>query len=251
MGLENAILIFVSTLGLAFSHCVGMCGGIVIAYSRGKMISINPLNQILLHGLYTIGRISSYAFLGVLAWFIGASLSLTNAYFYIFLGGLLIFLAFSYTFFPKILSKLEPNLSKVAWFSALFGYFLRSKSKTSFYALGVLNGFLPCGMSYFFALNALSFGSIEASVLSMVIFGIATSVPLLLIGFVFGSGFRAKFAKAFKWLGFICMLGLGSLHVIDGVQILNGKEPHVHSPLLFAPDPDDSSTDHHHHHHHH
>lgn len=51
---------FLGSLG----HCIGMCGGFVMAYSAKIDTSNTSLFQFFAHLSYNLGRISSYTFLG-------------------------------------------------------------------------------------------------------------------------------------------------------------------------------------------
>lgn len=69
----------------------------------------------------------------------------------------------------------------------------------SFYGLGVLNGFLPCGLVYFFLASAAASGSALWGAVIMLIFGLST-VPALLglgfmVGFLHGNGLRETMIK--------------------------------------------------------
>ena len=56
-------------------HCVGMCGGIVAAFSFRADGSTPPFR---LHLAYNLGRVSSYVLFGALAGALGASLKLAE-----------------------------------------------------------------------------------------------------------------------------------------------------------------------------
>ena len=59
-------IISIAFLG-SFGHCVGMCGGIVIAYSSTKIKSHwTKQVQAFAHLLYSFGRITTYMILGAL-----------------------------------------------------------------------------------------------------------------------------------------------------------------------------------------
>jgi len=59
-------IISIAFLG-SFGHCIGMCGGIVVAYST---IKINPqsskVTQGVAHLLYSLGRVLTYSTLGAM-----------------------------------------------------------------------------------------------------------------------------------------------------------------------------------------
>jgi len=54
----------------------------------------------------------------------------------------------------KFLTKFEHSLSSSSWYQSAFRYILKDRSLYSFYLLGLLNGLLPCGLVYFFAVEA-------------------------------------------------------------------------------------------------
>ncbi|HFU75397.1 MAG TPA: sulfite exporter TauE/SafE family protein, partial [Arcobacter sp.] len=57
-------IIAIAFLG-SFGHCVGMCGGIVIAYSSTKIDdSFSKVKQSISHILYSFGRVTTYTLLG-------------------------------------------------------------------------------------------------------------------------------------------------------------------------------------------
>jgi sulfite exporter TauE/SafE len=63
----------------SFGHCIGMCGGIVVAYSS---IKINPKNskltQASAHLLYSFGRVFTYSLLGAIFGALGGVVLFSN-----------------------------------------------------------------------------------------------------------------------------------------------------------------------------
>lgn len=230
--MDNIVGIFFTALSMAFAHCIGMCGGIVIAYSSGKISKdMRFITQGFSHFLYNIGRITSYIFIGIVCGFIGHKVSMNpiiSAWFLIVLGCFLILFAFLYVFFPRIIANFEPNPHKFSLFRKLFAYFLESKSLLSFYFLGVLNGFLPCGMVYYFAGIALASGSILNGMFTMGIFGFATLIPMFILGFIFGISLKVVYRNFFLVLGFIGMMILGGVNVYKGVNKLQNLATQHH-----------------------
>ena len=60
----------------------------------------------------------------------------------------------------------------------VFGHLLKQRSVGSLYALGLLNGLLPCGLVYVAAAAALAAGSILMSGVYMAAFGLGT-IPMM------------------------------------------------------------------------
>lgn len=232
--------IFLTALFMALAHCVGMCGGIVVAYSGGKLSSSMPLmRQAMGHLLYNSGRITTYMLLGLVCGLVGYQIHLNpmvSAYFLIVLGALLVGFALLYAFFPRVLSALEPNIARLPFYRRLFAYLLGAQNPASFYLLGALNGFLPCGMVYYFLALSLASTSVWGGVVSMGVFGLATSLPLFVLGFALGLGSKVAKRKIFLWLGFVGMLTLGGWNIYQGVMKLQGRvSSHMHHGGMQSP----------------
>lgn len=231
MTISSATLIFLAALGGGFSHCIGMCGGIVLGYSNGKSSLLSSSKIFLSHLLYNFGRISTYVIIGLVAWSLGAFLNIHNAYVAVILGALLILMAIGYKFFPRLIAKIEPNITHNNAFSRAMSYLLRSRKLHSFYFLGFLNGFLPCGMVYFFTLHALTFHAPLDAALCMLIFGIGNSIPLLGLGLFFS--IKGNFRTFLSNLSFIFMLTIGVYQISLGImEFMGHHNHHHHGPLV-------------------
>lgn len=230
--MENLVVVFLTALSMAFAHCIGMCGGIVIAYSSAKISKdMHLFSQGFAHLFYSLGRITGYVVIGIICGFIGYKVSISpivSAWFLIFLGCFLILFAFFYILFPKIIASFEPSPYKSSIFRKLFAYFMESKTFSSFYFLGVLNGFLPCGMVYYFAGIALASGSILNGMLTMGIFGFATFIPMFILGFIFGISLKVAYRRVFLILGFVGMVILGGMNIYKGVNKLQNPVTQHH-----------------------
>lgn len=214
--------VFFIALSASFTHCLGMCGGIVLAYSQIK-INRNLLIRIFSHFLYGFGRITTYAAIGAISAFLGSGFFLNNSTkggFFIIIGFVIflfgVFLALS----PKIILLLELNIANFQGFKKLFAFVLKSKSLSSFYILGILNGALPCGIVYFFAITASVSGSILKGALVMIVFGLATLVPLVLLG-IFSSVLKiTKYRNLINSLSSILIIIFGIYTIFKGFKIL-------------------------------
>ncbi|MCX6072885.1 MAG: sulfite exporter TauE/SafE family protein [Campylobacterales bacterium] len=170
----------------SFGHCIGMCGGFIVAYSSTKIDpSMSRMDQLLRHGAYNIGRVSSYVLLGMAFGGLGSLFTVTmetHGALFIFAGVLMIITALSMLGLSKLLHALEHSFSNFKLFKLLFSRLIKSKSIRSFMALGMMNGFFPCGFVFFFAAKAASSASILDGGLIMAAFGLATVPTLLALG---------------------------------------------------------------------
>jgi len=182
-------IITIAFLG-SFGHCVGMCGGIVVAYTSTKVNNTwSKKKQSLSHLLYSFGRVSTYTILGALFGSLGSLSTFSqqsNGYFLIFVGFIMLLVGISISGKFKFLTLIEHSLSKQAWYKNSFKHLLSSSSLKSFYLLGALNGLLPCGFVYVFIIMALGTASSFWGAFVMFIFGVSTIPALFSLGFFIG-----------------------------------------------------------------
>jgi sulfite exporter TauE/SafE len=168
---------------LGGTHCIGMCGGIVSALALGGG------SRLSLHLAYNGGRIVSYALAGAIAGALGAA-SLV-------LAGQLPLRLFLYTLANLMLVALGLYLigmTRALAFSERFGqklwrhvqplsrHYLPVRTPAQAFPLGLLWGWLPCGLVYSALVSALSSGSAWHGAGMMLAFGAGTLPNLLLAG---------------------------------------------------------------------
>lgn len=174
-------LFLVGLLGGA--HCVGMCGGIVGALSLGAP------GRWRLHLAYNIGRIASYAVAGAVVGTLGAAslgfdgqvpvrlalyllANLMLVALGLYLLGVTRALAFTERAGQHLWRRLQPLTRR----------FLPVRSVAQAFPLGLLWGWLPCGLVYSALASALTAGSAGRGALLMLAFGLGTLPNLLLAG---------------------------------------------------------------------
>lgn len=202
----------------SFGHCVGMCGGIVIAYSSTKIDQgWSKTKQSTSHVLYSIGRVLTYTILGTIFGFLGsvATFSNTTSAALLFIAGIAMLLTgLSLLGRVKFLTIIEHSVSKSTWYQSNFKALLANGNLLSFFLLGMLNGLLPCGFVYFFAITAASTADPIYGAFVMFLFGIATIPALFSLGFFVGlfqqSGFRNTMVKIAAIL--VIIFGLFTLY---------------------------------------
>lgn len=184
-GIEWWLIISIAFAG-SFGHCIGMCGGFIVAYSSTKIdASMSRSAQLVRHGAYNLGRVSSYLILGMIFGGLGALFSLNmqmHGILFIFAGVVMIITALGMFGLSKLIHLLERGFSSNPLFKTLFSRLIKSKRIGSFFALGVMNGFFPCGFVFFFAAKAAASASIINGGLIMGVFGLATVPTLLALG---------------------------------------------------------------------
>ncbi|MCK6386717.1 sulfite exporter TauE/SafE family protein [Zoogloea sp.] len=173
-------------------HCVGMCGGIVSALTVQVRLpgqSSPARREWPLHLAYNLGRIGSYTAAGAAMGAIGTVGMLFNEVLpvqlalYVAANLMLVALGLYLTGFTRALSGVE-RLGQRLWarIQPLTRRFLPARSVAQAFPLGVLWGFLPCGLVYSVLATALVTGSAERGAALMLAFGLGTLPNLLLAG---------------------------------------------------------------------
>ncbi len=200
------IVAFLGSIG----HCIGMCGGFVLAYSSAKIgQEWSKSHQSVAHLLYNLGRVTSYIILGAVFGFIGSAFVITLTTWgslLLIVGILMILMGLSLMGKLKFLTAIETETANSPFYKKIYRKLITSQSLPSFYGIGVLNGFIPCGLVYIFATFALASGSIFWGMIVMGVFGIAT-IPAL-----FGFGFFASLVQKSRFRSFA--LTVAALFVI-------------------------------------
>ena len=168
---------------LGGTHCVGMCGGIVGALSLGAPARWS------MHLAYNAGRILSYGVAGALAGALGAaSLALdgpapVRLTLYLLANLMLVALGLYLLGVTRALAFTE-RAGQHLWrhIQPLTRRFVPAKTVTQAFPLGLLWGWLPCGLVYSALTTALGSGSPWRGALLMLAFGLGTLPNLLLAG---------------------------------------------------------------------
>jgi sulfite exporter TauE/SafE len=220
-------IISIAFLG-SFGHCIGMCGGIVVAYTTIKIEpASSKVSKSIAHLLYSFGRVLTYTVLGAMFGAIGGVATFnnyTNGGLLIFAGIIMVLAGLSLMGKIKFLTLIEHSFSSSPMYKRAFKSVLNSKSNLSFFVLGMLNGLLPCGFVYFFAITAASTADPLYGALVMAIFGLST-IPAM-----FGLGFLTSLASAMSFRNM--MMSLSSIAVIlyGAYTIYNGYD-YINNPL--------------------
>ncbi|MDD3505525.1 MAG: sulfite exporter TauE/SafE family protein [Sulfurimonas sp.] len=214
-------IISIAFLG-SFGHCIGMCGGIVLAYST---IKIDPksskVSQSTAHLLYSFGRVFTYSILGAIFGALGGVVTFSNTANGVMLlvaGIAMVLAGLSLMGKIKFLTLIEHSFSSSPFYRNLFKKVLNSKSNSSFFILGMLNGLLPCGFVYFFAITAASTASPFYGTLVMAIFGLST-IPAM-----FSLGFLASLSSATNFRNMMVSLSSFAVIVYGIYTIYNGYD---------------------------
>jgi len=170
-------------------HCVGMCGGIVSAMTMS--LDRNAPGQFRFHMAYNVGRIGSYILAGSLMGGLGVMLAgylpvkMAQQILLGLAGVFMVFLGLYLAGWWTILRRLE-ELGGVVWkkIQPLGNGLLPVTSSRKALFLGMLWGWIPCGLVYSVLIWAISAGSVLEGGLLMLAFGLGTLPNLLAMGVI-------------------------------------------------------------------
>ena len=198
-------------------HCIGMCGPIAMMLPVDRNNEAKKVTQII---TYHIGKLTAYGILGLIFGLLGRSFYLAGMQqqLSIIVGVLMIVVALvpekvfaKYNFSKpvyRIISKVKSSL----------GQQFKNKSYKSLFTIGLLNGFLPCGMVYVAIFGAIAMQSVSLGVLYMLLFGIGT-IPMLTaviyISNVLSFSFRGTLQKIIPVVAVV----IGMLFIIRGLGL--------------------------------
>ena len=186
------VFIAAFTMGLLGSfHCVGMCGPLALSLPVNNG---NTWSKFTGAVLYNAGRICTYSLFGVLFGAIGRSVAFFGYQQWLSVSlGVLIILFKGGHFLLTFLEKLRAALGRLFF----------KKNSASLFAIGLLNGLLPCGLVYMAAAGAVASGSMTSSISFMAFFGLGT-LPMMWSMVFFGNyvsaGFRQQIRKAYPYM---------------------------------------------------
>jgi len=221
-------------------HCIGMCGPIALSVPMGGKTGLIGIVRGL---LYNLGRITTYATLGLIVGFLGKQLMFGD--FQQALSITVGVLILTFLILPKtITKKVDPTTKFAQLFLKLKSTFqglFKSKSAIGPLVLGLINGLLPCGLVYVGLAGALALGNPLESAQFMAAFGLGTvpiMITIILAGDLISLQWRAKVRKLmpvmFAIMGALFILrgmNLGIPYVSPDMEVTTvGGIPQCHTP---------------------
>ncbi len=228
--MNGALLISGLALGAAGSlHCVGMCGPLCLML---PVHQASPSKKILLILSYHGGRIFTYSLLGLLIGLAGRTSYLAGyqRWFSIGAGSLALIMGVIYFFHRQ---GFESRFFG-RYYTGVRQLIIRALQKAGTFSgslmLGAANGLLPCGMVYMATLAAVSFTTIQESVLFMALFGAGT-LPMMFATTWAGQQLKWRNRLAIQRLIPVFILITGCLLVFRGLNLgIPFLSPHIASP---------------------
>lgn len=215
--MTDLVLVFVIGL-LSSVHCVGMCGGFVLAiagmHDRARGLNVHQ-------ALYYTGKTFTYTLLGVLAGAFGSAAAALFSGFQdllsVALGIALVLVGLS---LAGVLRRIRPTsrLAQLNVIPRVLARLLKRPSHASTLGLGAMNGLLPCALVYGMLVKAASTGNILEAALTMAVFGISTVPALYMVavtGFLARPVWRTRLSRA----GGVLVVILGLMTIVRGTPV--------------------------------
>jgi sulfite exporter TauE/SafE len=217
--MENLDLASMILLGLlGTGHCMGMCGPLVIAFP-GHIKTLSA------HAWYHLGRVFTYTGIGFVLGMMSRALQSLGGMAHLQVGMSALAALFLLLFGlsrsglinePKVLQA--ANLKKLPGFGAAIKASGRKRS-ASMLPIGLLLGFIPCGLSYAaFARAFASGGALEGGLL-LVAFGAGTLPWLFVLGTA-ASKFMVKYRSLSDVLSGMLMIAMAVDLGADVIQAI-------------------------------
>jgi sulfite exporter TauE/SafE len=216
-------------------HCVGMCGGIVLAYSTAPRTgAIRPaiFSSLPAHLSYNGGRVLSYTLIGALMGIAGGLIGSVQAIgmWFSLVGGCVMIAS------GLVMLGVFPWLSggegrSETWLRrthvhAVANLLSLSSLESKFY-IGLLTPFLPCGLLYSMFLKAATTGNALQGALTMLYFGAGIVPALLLTGLV--SAYAGIWLRHYATkLAAVTIIIMGIVMILRGLPFPFLWEGHSH-----------------------
>ena len=202
-------------VGLSSSpHCLGMCGGILLAACQGREGRKAQLGVAL---GYNGGRMLSYTALGAVFGALGTVLTYTlsmKSMLFTMLGLIVALLGLNMWGLLPALPSVPGEQNAVCRLPDKF------RRQTPL-LVGLLTGLMPCGALYAAWLCAMSSGSAARGALLMLAFALGT-VPLMLLFASLGALLPRGWTKYLRKLGAVLVTSMGLKMLIGGLLLLRG-----------------------------
>lgn len=209
-------------MGFAGSvHCAGMCSPLAMAVTSQKPFLLNKI-------IYNSGRIFTYGILGAIAASFGSLFMITPYQGVIsFIVGAVFLLmgigAISGVRIPFVTEALNSFTHRL---KNLFNFWLKKKNNIAMLIMGMLNGLLPCGLTYLAMTYCFIMPSMMEGFWFMILFGAGTWPVMIGFTWLLGIGF-GKIKVNYQRITTIVFITIG-VWLLARVMISQPMDNHLH-----------------------
>ena len=198
-------------------HCIGMCGPIAFLLPVDRNNSAKKVSQIF---TYHLGRLLAYGLIGLFFGLVGRSLYIfgIQQQLSIAIGIIMIALIVIPSRVVNKYSISKPIYKGISKVKSALGKALKKKSADTFFTIGFLNGFLPCGLVYMAVFASITMGQSLLGSLYMILFGIGT-IPLMTTAIYLGKFLNIKARQKIQKAIPVFVVIIGILFVVRGLGL--------------------------------
>lgn len=198
-------------------HCVGMCGPIAFLLPLDRNNSFKKYSQLF---LYHFGRLFTYSILGLLFGMLGKGLNLFGFQqkLSIVIGVIMILVIVVPQRYFKRFSISKPIYAGISKVKSALGSQLKKRTPDTFFTIGFLNGFLPCGLVYIAVFGAIASGSLLDGSLYMLGFGLGT-IPLMTTAIYLGNFLKGDLRQKIRKAIPVFVVIVGCFFILRGMGL--------------------------------
>lgn len=198
-------------------HCIGMCGPIAMMLPVDHN---NPTRKVLQIMLYHLGRLTAYGMLGLFFGMLGKGLFLAGFQQQLSIAVGILMIVFVVV--PeRILAKYnfsKPVYKLISKVKSHLGAQFKRKSPDALFTIGLLNGFLPCGMVYAALFGAIAMQSELLGVAYMVLYGIGT-IPMMSAVVLISNFITVPVRNRIQQFIPVFVIAIGALFIMRGMGL--------------------------------
>lgn len=214
----KALLIGAILMGLVGNlHCLGMCGPIALAV---PVKDGNRKNRLSSAFIYNTGRILIYVLFGAFFGLFGQGLQMAGLQqkTSITIGIMILLILLFPVLFKNFNILNSPFFSWVNKLKTAFQGHFKKRSYRSIFTIGLLNGFLPCGLVYMALAGSITTGSVWNGMAFMALFGIGT-LPVMVALPYYSSLIKTPVKQKFRKLVPVFIFAFGVLFILRGANL--------------------------------
>ena len=214
----TALLLAGLMMGVVGSfHCVGMCGPLALSLPLPSGSQQNKAIGVL---LYNFGRMTTYAMLGAIFGLLGKSMALFGfqQWLSVVLGSTILIVILLGKYFPHWFHQWQLGHQLFERIRQVLGNLFFQKTPSSLFAIGLMNGLLPCGLVYMAIAAAIATGDVTSSALFMAMFGLGT-LPIMASVSFFGQYITVPIRKRIRTLYPYMMMLVACLLILRGMGL--------------------------------
>lgn len=209
-------------MGLAGSlHCAGMCSPLAMAVTAQKPFFFNKI-------IYNTGRIFTYGILGTIAAGFGSLFMITpyQGIVSFIIGAVFLLMGIGaisgvrIPFLTNALTRLTSHLK------TYFNFWLKKKSNIAVFMMGMLNGLLPCGLTYLAMTYCFIMPAAMDGFWFMIMFGAGTWPVMIGFTWLLGIGF-GKIKLNYQRITTVLFIMIGAW-LLARVMINQSMDSHQH-----------------------